>query len=123
MDIVLKNTKNMGLLIDDLLAFSRISRKKVEPLWINMTELVEEVSGELKDFDQDRKLEITIKQLSHVKGDRALLRQVIVNLLSKAIKFTRTRNTAVIEIGNLTKNHQNILHKRQWRRPRYEICP
>jgi len=108
--IVLKSTKNMGQLIDDLLAFSRLGRKTIETTTINMEELVKEVSNELHDANKDRKLRITIKHLPQVIGDRALVRQAMVNLLANSIKYTKTRETAIIEIGNLTKDHQEIFY-------------
>ena len=107
LNIVLKNTKNMGQLIDDLLTFSRLSRKKFELQEINMAELVNEVLKELNEFNEDRKLDISVRELPNVKGDRTLMRQVIVNLLSNSIKFTKSRDTAVIEIGGFAKDNLN----------------
>ncbi len=107
LNIVLKNTKNMGELIDDLLTFSRLSRKKVEFKEINMVELVNEVLKELTEFNEERKLDITVQDLPNVKGDRTLLRQVIVNLLSNSIKFTKSRDTTVIEVGGFAKDNLN----------------
>jgi signal transduction histidine kinase len=107
LNIVLKNTRNMGQLIDDLLTFSRLSRKKVEIQEINMMELVNEVLKELTEFNEDRKLDISVKALPNVKGDRTLMRQVIVNLLSNSIKFTKSRDTAVIEVGGFAEDNLN----------------
>lgn len=107
LNIVLKNTKNMGQLIDDLLTFSRLSRKKFELQEINMAELVNEVLKELNEFNEDRKLDISVRELPNVKGDRTLMRQVIVNLLSNSIKFTKSRDTAVIEVGGFAEDNLN----------------
>ncbi len=110
LDVVLKNTKNMGMLIDDLLNLSRLGRKKMEPSEINMEELVNEVIIELNDFEEDKKPEITVQHLPAVNGDRALIRHVIFNLLLNSIKFTAHREKPIIEIGYLTKDHQNIYY-------------
>lgn len=110
LDIVLKSTKNMGHLIDDLLAFSRFSRIKLESSSFNMEVLVKEVAKELNESNKDRNLKITIKQLPQQYGDRALIRQLIINLLSNSIKFTKSRELAIIEIGNITKDEKNIYY-------------
>jgi len=108
--VVLRNTKNMGQLIDDLLAFSRLGRKTMEATAFNMEELVKEVAEELKDSNKDRKLEIIINRMKQVYGDRPLIRQVIINLLSNSIKFTRFREKAIIEIGNLENDRQDLFY-------------
>ena len=110
LDIVLKNTKNMGTLIDDLLKLSRLGRTKMEPSEINMEELVNEVLLELNDFEEDKKPEIKIEHLPVVKGDRSLIRHVIFNLISNSIKFSASRGKPVIEVGNFTKDHQSIFY-------------
>ena len=72
-----------------------------------MMELVNEVLKELTEFNEDRKLDISVKALPNVKGDRTLMRQVIVNLLSNSIKFTKSRDTAVIEVGGFAEDNLN----------------
>jgi PAS domain S-box-containing protein len=108
--IIQGNSRKMGVLIDDLLAFSRLNRMKMALSRINMEELVREAVKELEDLGTDRKIGITIRHLPQVKGDRSLLKQVITNLLSNSIKFTRPREEAVIEIGNFKKDHQSIYY-------------
>ena len=110
LDVVLKNTKNMGVLIDDLLKLSRLGRKKIEPSEINMEELINEVISGLYDLDLDKKPEITVKHLPVVYGDRELIRHVIFNLLSNSIKFSASREKPAIEFGNLTRDHHNVYY-------------
>jgi light-regulated signal transduction histidine kinase (bacteriophytochrome) len=87
----------MGMLIDDLLTFSRIGRAemKVEP--VGLDDLVADVCEELKTECADRAIAWKFGLLPRVNGDRTLLRQVLVNLLSNALKFTRQRPDAAIE--------------------------
>jgi len=110
LEVVLRNTKNMGQLIDDLLSFSRLNRQKLETSRINMKELFEETVEEIKEASIDRKLEITIKNIPPANGDKALVRQVIVNLLSNASKFTRPMKSPVIEIGNIIQKNKTVYY-------------
>jgi two-component system sensor kinase len=98
-DIIRDNTRKMGQLIDDLLTFSRLGRKPLKLSCIDMDKLTEEVLEELKVNIPERNLQLQRKNLPPVQGDRALLRQVLVNLISNAIKYTEPRETAVMEIG------------------------
>lgn len=97
--LVRNNTQQMGLLVDDLLAFSRLSRHSLQKQTVSMTGLVQAVAAELSADQQGRQVKITIGDLPACKGDPALLKQVIVNLLANALKFSRTRQVAEIEIG------------------------
>lgn len=100
-DTVVKEAARMGRLIDDLLAFSRIGRTEFTVRSVAMDELVAEVREELRPAIGARSVVWRIGELPIVKGDRALLRQVFANLLGNAVKFTRGRATAVIEVGTL----------------------
>jgi PAS domain S-box-containing protein len=99
--VIQDNTKQMGQLIDDLLAFSRLGRQSPAYGPVDMGELAKAVSEELQNENSGRKLAFTIGALPPATGDRAMLRQVLVNLISNAVKFTRNRETAQIEIGAL----------------------
>jgi PAS domain S-box-containing protein len=84
--VVRDNSKKMGNLIDDLLKFSRLGRKPTQKRSFNMGELVEEVLSELATETQ--KVTIKIVALPDVRADRALLKQVWINVLSNAIKYS-----------------------------------
>lgn len=97
--LICDNTEQMGALIDDLLVFSRLSRQPLNKQDMDMRELAQRAANELRGERDARNIEIAIDALPHAQGDPALLKQVWLNLLSNAFKFTRTRERARIEIG------------------------
>jgi len=98
----------MGALIDDLLAFSRLSRQSVNRQTVNSTRIVQEALDELKPLRDGRQIEIKIGELPACHGDPALLKQIWVNLISNAIKYTRGREPGIIEIGCTHENDENV---------------
>jgi signal transduction histidine kinase len=86
--IVLRNVKQMGTLIDDLLAFSRVSRAGLEHRPVDMAHLAQGVVEELRAASPEREIAIDLGPLTDVPGDTGLLRQVWVNLLGNAVKFS-----------------------------------
>jgi PAS domain S-box-containing protein len=93
------NTSQMGQLIDDLLAFSRLSRQPINRKRLAPATQVREALDTLRDEYADRQIEFRVDELASCEGDPALLRQVWINLLSNAIKYTRDRERATVEIG------------------------
>jgi signal transduction histidine kinase len=91
--------KQMGHLIDDLLVFSRMGRQEMLRANVNLEQLIKSILADLRLDLQGREILWTIAPLPEVKGDQAMLRQVFVNLLTNAIKFTGTKPKASIEIG------------------------
>lgn len=98
--LVIKEAGRMGLLIDDLLTFSRIGRAEMNEEPVLLDVLVAEVRDELATEIGERSIDWKIGPLPPVLGDRSLLRQVIANLVGNAVKFTRQRPRALIEIGS-----------------------
>jgi len=98
--VIQENTRKMGQLIDDLLAFSGLGRKNVEPVRIDMESMAKEVFEELKAEHPDRRFDFRIAALPSAQGDRAMMKQVFVNLLSNAVKYSRGKDPAVIEVGS-----------------------
>jgi len=99
MAMILESAKRMGNLIDDLLAFSRIGRAEAQKTIVNLDQLVKEAVSEVRQETSGRSIEWKIENLPQCYGDRSMLRLVLVNLVSNAVKFTRERTRAEIEIG------------------------
>ena len=99
LQLVRENTLKMGRLVDDLLAFSRLSRQPLKVQHVEPAILVRHVLDDLRNEQEGRRIEVSIGDLPSCQADPALLKQVWVNLLSNAIKYTRTREPARIEIG------------------------
>jgi light-regulated signal transduction histidine kinase (bacteriophytochrome) len=100
----------MGKLIDDLLALSPIGRKEIDLLDIEMDKLAKAAFHEIKATVPERELQLDIKPLPPAYGDQGLLRQVFLNLLFNAIKFTISRKNAVIEVGGYTEGPENVYY-------------
>jgi len=100
--------QRMGELIDDLLAFSRLSRQPLNRQPVDTAGLVREVLEELNPAANNRLIETRVAELPSCLADAALLKQVWVNLISNAVKYTRGRNPAVVEIGCEGKNGEQI---------------
>ncbi|MGQ0695986.1 MAG: sensor histidine kinase [Nitrospiraceae bacterium] len=93
------SAKQMGQLIDDLLVFSRMGRQEMLFTTVNLNQLVNGILNDLRLDLQGRQISWTIEALPQVPGDPAMLRQVFMNLITNAIKFTSTRSRAKIEVG------------------------
>ena len=110
LNIVRDNTQKMGQLIEDLLALSRLGRKEMQVSRIDMAKLAKTVFDELKDANPGRNIQLEIKTLPPAYGDQAMIHQVLVNLISNAIKFTRFKENAVIEIGCIARMNENVYY-------------
>jgi two-component system sensor histidine kinase/response regulator len=100
LDKVHHSAQRLGHLIDDLLAFSRLSRQPLAKRTVNLATLVQQTIEDLDLARDGRKLDLRIAPLPHCAGDPSLLRQVFTNLLSNALKFSRQRDPAIIEISS-----------------------
>jgi PAS domain S-box-containing protein len=110
MNNIVNNAKKMGQLIDDLLAFSRIGRKELVMMNIQMHDIVTNLCSELKNEQNDRNIEIHINQLLPARADNITIKQVWVNLISNAIKYSRLKDIAIIEIGSEIKGEEIIYY-------------
>jgi PAS domain S-box-containing protein len=108
-ETILESAKRMGNLIDDLLAFSRIGRAETQKTRVSLAQLVKEVLIEVREDTEGRNIAWKIGALPDFYGDRSMLRLVLVNLISNAIKFTRTRAQAEIEIGCADGDNDSLI--------------
>ncbi|HUJ01514.1 MAG TPA: response regulator [Usitatibacter sp.] len=109
--VVVRNTRKMDRLIDDLLAFSRLGRELPAMGEIDMGRLVEEALGEIPR-DPARPVQIDIGALPPAHGDARLMRQVWVNLLSNALKFAGKRERPVVEVSGARVGNENVYRVR-----------
>jgi PAS domain S-box-containing protein len=105
---IMDSTKQMGLLIDDLLAFSRISRTAIMKTRLSLNQLIREVLQDLQEETKGRDIIWKIEEMPEVYGDRTMLKLVLVNLISNALKFTRRRTQSNIEIGYILEEDELV---------------
>jgi light-regulated signal transduction histidine kinase (bacteriophytochrome) len=108
LSVIRGNSKRMGLLIDDLLAFSRLGRQDLAKGQLNMNKLVQEVIDEALLQEGGKAAKIEVGQLPPAKADRALLRQVWVNLISNALKYSGKSPNPSIEVSGHPEGIENV---------------
>ncbi len=101
MDTISEAAKKMGRLIEGLLSFSRMGRHQISKQQADLNELTQETIRELEPETVNNNIHWRVNDLPVVTGDRTMLLSVLFNLISNAMKFTRTRGEAEIEIGSM----------------------
>jgi PAS domain S-box-containing protein len=112
LETIAASANRMGRLIDDLLTFSRTARAELKKTRINLANLVQSAIRDLEPEAQNRRIEWIIQELPRVEADPALLQQVMLNLIGNALKYTRTRKSARIEIGSEARTAEDIIFVR-----------
>ncbi len=103
-----RNVQRMGMLIDDLLSLSRVSRTEMRHTAVNLSAIAQELLQELQDTERDRQVECIIAPNIVVWADPTLMRVVLSNLLQNAWKFTSHHPTARIEFGIIKQDEQTV---------------
>lgn len=107
-NVIINNAKRMGQLIDDLLEFSRLGRQEIRRTPYDIDEQVRAIAGELMERETGRKIELDIKPLGSALVDSNMLRQVWINLIGNAIKYSRNKDVAKIEVGRIDEKDEVI---------------
>jgi PAS domain S-box-containing protein len=110
--VISESVRQAGDLIDDLLDFSRMGRTEMSRTVVNMNPLVQEILRLLDTETAGRNIVWQIERLPEIKGDPAMLKIVWQNLIANAIKYTRTRSEALIEIGSTSNGDECIFFVR-----------
>ncbi|MET0944820.1 MAG: ATP-binding protein, partial [Flavobacterium sp.] len=111
---IIKNSNKMGVLIDDLLAFSKLGRKQVSSMNINMKSLVNNVISDLTIEKGENTPIFEIDELAPANGDPSLIKQVWINLISNAIKYSKYKSETRIKITSTSKNDKIIYSIKDW---------
>lgn len=111
---VLNNSKKMGLLIDDLLEFSKLGRKQVTKTEINMNNLVNSVLADVVNEDESKNPIFEMTNLAPASGDQSLIKQVWINLISNAIKYSKYKPETRIKISSTSKKGNIIYCVQDW---------
>ena len=110
LDIVNKSSKRMTELIEDLLAFFGLGQKTICHKTTDMKRLVSDIVVDFKTAFPDQNFQVNVKPLPFARGDRKMLRQVLVNLIDNAIKYSKPKELAVIEVGGRAGEGKNIYY-------------
>lgn len=102
------NAKRMGRLVDDILYFLSMGRRKLELSSVDIARLASELCAEMEASDPVRRLHLEVGAIPAVMCDRSMIREVLQNLLSNAVKFASSAGEAFIEIGCTEGEHENI---------------
>jgi PAS domain S-box-containing protein len=108
LNVIRSNARQMGRLIDDLLTFSRLGRKELVNVSLDMEAIVLGAWSELTLLKPEQRIDFSVQRLPYGMGDPALIKEVVINLLSNAMKFTRYRETAVVEVGAHSEKEINV---------------
>lgn len=112
--VIRREARRMGLLIDDLLTFSRVGRQHLSHSMIDMRRLFVDALPAIRASRPDRQVDLSVGDLPPAFGDVGALRQVIVNLLSNAAKYAKPDGVIRIEVGSQTESGQTVYSVRDY---------
>jgi len=100
--------QRMGVMIDDLLKLSRVTRSQMSRVWVDVTSMARETAEELRRSDENRQVEFVITDHMVANADKGLLHAVLDNLIGNAWKFSAKRPLARIEVGTLREGTNTV---------------
>ena len=106
MNNIMVYATKMGKLIDDLLTFSRLGRKELVKMTIPMQELVMSICNEIKNENSSRNIQFKINDMQTAQGDTIAMKQVWLNLISNAVKYSKLNDETLIETGSGTQGDE-----------------
>jgi signal transduction histidine kinase len=107
-----EGSQRLTRLVEDLLNLSRVGKQSLNRQKVDLTPWIEGLVNEFKAETTGRKIEWRVGRLPMVECDEGLMKQAFINLLANAVKYTRPRVEAVIEIGQIQRNGENALFVR-----------
>jgi two-component system sensor kinase len=110
LNIISDNIKILNKQIESILLYSRIVRRDMKFTNINIKIMINEIFQEMIEREPERKIDLILKEIPDVWGDRSMIRQLWINLLSNSIKFTQLKSIAVIEIGGYENKNENVFY-------------
>lgn len=108
LNIISSSIKQMGILIDELLAFSRMGRTAIKTDSVDLNNTINEVFADFSPDIAQRSITWKIADLPIVTGDKVMLKLVLQNLIGNAVKYTRDKNPAIIEIYDESAPEENL---------------
>ncbi len=108
LDVIQNSARQMGQLIDDLLAFSRLGRRELKMSNINIQSLAEEVFEQQQISETERTTQLAVEELPQAIGDRAMIREVLVNLFSNALKYSASQDSSFIGVAGRVEGDESI---------------
>lgn len=111
LNVIMNNARRMGALIDDLLEYGRLGRKNIHRSNVNMAGIVRNVIDELMRKEPERKVEWIVGELHAAFADADMMRQVWVNILDNALKYTGKKAVAAIEVRSYPTEHREICYE------------
>lgn len=109
-DVIIKNAQRMGVLIDDLLSFSRLGKQNLIKTELSIEKIVDSVIQEVEAQSHHNIIEFKVGYLDNSEGDSSMLKLVFTNLISNAVKYSSKKDKAVIEIGSFKEEDQIIYY-------------
>lgn len=112
LSVVCASSKHMGKLIDDLLAFSRLSRAELEKSRVDMTALARAVVDELWREDSGQPAPVVVPSLPPARASEPMIRQVFANLIGNALKYSQIRPAPLVELGSYHEPEETVYYVR-----------